>query len=378
MTAHHAELRVVHEDEAEVEPIIGPHVGHEEQVHGPQVRSPRLARHQIFLEDGHEVGISVAGHGIPLVVVHGFSAEGFLYAQTLSRLVSMGFKVIAVDTAGHGGTAGLPSDGGNIVAYTELLDRILKELGIERCIVAGHSMGGRLVTQLAAIDPDRVIAVVLIDAIVGDTWDRMVYLFRVWPPLLAAVGAMLLVDSAAVAPVMANPKQAVKLARLAVPTLVGHVVQPWRLMGPVLSILRTRSSRYALDAAAEHGVPFFVLHGDRDFAVPMRTAADAARRVGAPLVKIERAGHSWLLRDPETLPAVITELLSAGLGEAIEDAKVKAGLDPETATVAEIESEFYEDDALILRLTPHGARHVGPTEVELSSPAYRWATVAPN
>ena len=29
----------------------------------------------------------LAGRGIPLVVVHGFSAEGFLYAQTLSRLV---------------------------------------------------------------------------------------------------------------------------------------------------------------------------------------------------------------------------------------------------------------------------------------------------
>ena len=34
------------------------------------------------------------------VVVHGFTAEGFLYAQTLNRLVRKGFKVIAIDMAG--------------------------------------------------------------------------------------------------------------------------------------------------------------------------------------------------------------------------------------------------------------------------------------
>ena len=56
-------------------------------------------------------------------------------------------------------------------------------------------MGGRLVTQLAAERPDRTIAVMLIDAIVGDTWDKMVYLFRVAPPLLPAIGAALAVDT---------------------------------------------------------------------------------------------------------------------------------------------------------------------------------------
>ncbi len=135
-----------------VEPIIGP-VGDGSPVETRPVRVPRLARHQITLKDGHTVGIAVAGRGVPLVVVHGFSAEGFLYAQTLSRLVSMGFKVIAIDTAGHGGTAGLPSDGQSIDSYSELLGRVIDELGIRHCILAGHSMGGRLVTQLAAERP---------------------------------------------------------------------------------------------------------------------------------------------------------------------------------------------------------------------------------
>ena len=94
--------------------------------------------------------------------------------------------MVAIDTAGHGGTQGLPTGGANLESYSRLLGRVIDELGIRRAVLAGHSMGGRLVTELAADQPDRAIAVILLDAIVGETWDRLVYLFRFNPALLAA------------------------------------------------------------------------------------------------------------------------------------------------------------------------------------------------
>ena len=81
---------------------------------------PRLARHSFTLSSGHRVGLIVSGRGVPLVVVHGFTAEGFLYAQTLQRLVDTGFKVVAIDMAGHGGTQGLPLSGGHLGDYAAL------------------------------------------------------------------------------------------------------------------------------------------------------------------------------------------------------------------------------------------------------------------
>lgn len=335
------------------------------------VTAPRLARHQIMLADGHEVGIAVAGHGIPLVVVHGFSAEGFLYAQTLSRLVSMGFKVIAIDTAGHGGTQGLPSDGHDLNTYSELLGRIIDELGIRQCVLAGHSMGGRLVTQLAAERPDRVISVMLVDAIVGDTWDKMVYLFRLAPPLLAGVGAALLIDSLTIAPVFGNPRQAAKLLRLVAPTIAGHIVQPWRLLGPMISILRSRSSRYALNELANNEVPVFVLHGDRDIAVPHRTAREASERAKGTLITIEGGGHSWLLRDPETMPAIVAQLLPGELGDACRAALRKAGVKKKAPSPAEVEAALYEPDARIFALTPHS--EVTTLAGRHHRPSYRWS-----
>jgi pimeloyl-ACP methyl ester carboxylesterase len=160
------------------------------------------------------VQLAVAGRGVPFVFVHGFSAEGLLYAQTLSRLVSAGFKVIAIDTAGHGGTAGLASGGGNMAGYGELLGRTVDHLGIKRAVYAGHSMGGRLVCELVGKEPQRAIGVMLIDAIVGDAWDRKVALSRFVPPVLGGIGVMLIADTATTAPVVRNPRQAMKLGRL--------------------------------------------------------------------------------------------------------------------------------------------------------------------
>lgn len=331
-------------------PVVGPE-SDGEPTRG-MVAAPRLARHVVTLSDGHRVGVAVSGVGVPLVLVHGFTAEGFLYAQTLSRLVSMGFKVIAIDTANHGSTQGLPAGGANFAQYSELLGRVLDELGIRRAFFAGHSMGGRVVTQLCANEPERALGVILIDAIVGETWDRLVNVGRIFPPAMAGVVVLLAVDAMTTPPVLKNPAQALKLGRLFLPTLLGHMTRPWRLLGPAVSILRSRGSRWMLQRLAQEQIPVVAIHGTRDFAVPIQTAKDAARRSRGELVVIDGANHCWPLRDPETLPAIVAELLHGPLGEAYRQAVRDCGLDPDEATLVEVNDACYDDDALIRQLTP--------------------------
>jgi pimeloyl-ACP methyl ester carboxylesterase len=335
-------------------------------VRAARVAAPRLARHTFTLSDGHRVGLAVSGRGVPLVVVHGFTAEGFLYAQTLNRLVSKGFKVVAIDMAGHGGTQGLPTSGLHLGDYAELMARCIEELGIRAAVMAGHSMGGRVVAQLAAMYPERVVATMLIDAIVGDTWDRMVRVFRVAPPLLGGLGAMLMLDTATTLPVLADPRQAAKLGRLVTPTMVGHAMQPWRMIGPAWSILRSRGSGKILDALADHDVPTFVIHGEWDLIVPMATARSAAARANATLVEVKHASHSWLLKDPETLPAIVTELLEWRLGDAIRAHLPAAG----AIAVDELEACFYEPDAPVVELTPE--LDFVETAATVRGPRYDW------
>ncbi len=347
-----AELSPVEDDEL---PIIGPSRVAPERPAGV-VRPPRLARHTITLEDGHRVSLAVAGRGIPLVVAHGFTAEGLLYAQTLSRLVDMRFKVVAVDMAGHGGTQGLPTGGANLDRYADLLARTIEELGIRRAVLAGHSLGGRLVTEVAATHPERAIAVILLDAVVGDTWDRIVDVSRLFPAVLGGVAVLLVIDTLSTIPVLRDPGQARKLARLVAPTLLGHVRSPWRLLGPAVSILRSRGSRWMLQRIAQERIPLFAIHGDRDLPIPLSTSRSAARRAAGDLVVVHGASHSWLLKDPEALPAVIHELMKGRLGTAWLRALMDAGVDPNGATEDDLERAFYEPDAPILGLTPSGQR----------------------
>jgi pimeloyl-ACP methyl ester carboxylesterase len=344
-------------------PVRGPAV----TAPGPTpVAAPRLSRHTFMLSDGHRIGLAVSGRGVPLVVVHGFTAEGFLYAQTLHRLVNKGFKVIAIDMAGHGNTQGLPGTAGHLGDYAELMGRTMAELGIRTAVLAGHSMGGRVVAQLAADEPDKAIAILLIDAIVGDEWDQLVKVFRLNPLLLAGLAAGLAIDTATTVPVLRDPRQAIKLARLMLPTIMGHVTAPWRLLGPGISILRTQDSCDLLDRLAAAKVPTFVIHGDRDYMIPHRTARSAATRSEGQLVTVEGASHSWLLKDPETLPAIVSELLEDRLGDAIRRAITAAG----ARSVDQLEDLFYTRDAPILALSPE-LRYTRLNDTH-RRPRYRW------
>jgi pimeloyl-ACP methyl ester carboxylesterase len=336
---------------------------------------PRLARHTIELADGHQVGVAVCGRGVPIVMVHGYTAEGMLYAQCLSRIVAMGFKVIAIDTANHGGTQGLPTGGANFEEYTKLLMRVVDELGINKAVFAGHSMGGRLVTELAARQPDRVLTVILLDAIVGETWDRIVAASRINPFLLLGIGGVLLFDSVATVPFVRDPKQAAKFARLVAPMMKGHALNPLHLAGPGISILRSRSSKWMLEKLAAEKVPVVAIHGDRDIVVPLSTARSAAKLANGMVVVVEGGRHSWLLKDPETLPAILREMFEAPASVRSRNRDfAKMGLAPD-ATIDEIEAAFYEPDAPILALTPT----IDLDEIKPGPrrPRYRWHTELP-
>lgn len=292
--------------------------------------SPRLVRHDVVLDDGHRVGVASCGAGLPLVLIHGLTGEGILYAQTLSRVVRMGFRVVAVDMAGHGATPGLPRGGGHLASYSLLLGRVLDHLGVQRAVLAGHSMGGRIVAQLAANEPERAVAVLLIDACVGESWDRLMRVSRVAPPLLSGLGLMSLADSLTTVPMLRDRSQARKLGRLAAPTMAAHLRRPWRLFGPIVSMVRSGPTRALLDELASHETPLVAIHGDRDLVVPYRTAQDAVKVTGGWLVTVHGGTHSWLLKDPETLPAILEELLAAPVWAGVRQHTSRAATRPST------------------------------------------------
>src|SRR4029453_19037386 len=135
----------------------------------PAAAGPRLARHRLTV-GGRRVGVAVGGPGIPLGLASGLLLNDRANGQTRSPLAGAGFRVVAVDVAG----SGVSEDGKGLDEYGRLLGRVLDELGVERAVLAGHSLGGRLGAERAARSPERVVALLLVDASVGAPWDSLV------------------------------------------------------------------------------------------------------------------------------------------------------------------------------------------------------------
>jgi pimeloyl-ACP methyl ester carboxylesterase len=278
-------------------------------------KPPRLRRREITLSDGHRVGVALCGEGVPLLLVHGIMAEGMLYAQTLRRIAGLGFRVIAVDSAGHGRTAPLGRRGFRFGAYVDMHRRVLDQLGVEQALLVGHSMGGRIVVDVAAAEPDRALAVIPVNAAIGGGFDRFTRLGRFVPGLMP-LGIGLLGADIALTVVRARHHVGA-LARLAAPSLGDRLRALPSLPAAFVATIGDQGSAERLGALRDAGVPVVIVHSDRDLAIWWPFARIAARTAGATLVRVEGAGHCWLIEHPDSLPALLAELLDGPFGTSL-------------------------------------------------------------
>jgi pimeloyl-ACP methyl ester carboxylesterase len=111
------------------------------------------------------------GEKPPLVLVHGILAGGITWLRVAGAL-ERDFDVIMPDARGHGRSDGIASG----VSYDLLVDDLVDDLAalihtldLDRPILLGHSMGGCTSALLAAKHPELVRAILLEDAVWGDT-----------------------------------------------------------------------------------------------------------------------------------------------------------------------------------------------------------------
>lgn len=103
-----------------------------------------------------------------ILLEHGAFGCATDWTVVQARLAAKGLRSIAYDRAGLGRSdpGPTPRDGRAIVADAAAL---LRELGEDGPVVAvGHSMGGLMARLFALTHPDRVLGVVLVDAVTPD------------------------------------------------------------------------------------------------------------------------------------------------------------------------------------------------------------------
>jgi len=135
-------------------------------------------RRTLELPDGNVSCLDWAGDGPPLHFAHatGFNAE--TYRGLLSPLAGR-LHVVASDLRGHGLTTlpAVPGTAKGWAIYRDDLAVILDRLDLEPAILSGHSMGATVSLMAAALRPERVRGLVLVEPVMIPQFARLYQFF---------------------------------------------------------------------------------------------------------------------------------------------------------------------------------------------------------
>lgn len=147
-----------------------------------------------------------AGDGLPLLLLHGFP-ETHLMWRDIAPILAQKFTVVCADLRGYGqsGTPASTPDHGPYAkrAMADDMVKLMKRLGHDRFMVAGHDRGGRVAYRIALDRPSNVRKLAVLDIIpTADAWDRADARFALgfWPWSLLAQPAPLPENLIAAAP----------------------------------------------------------------------------------------------------------------------------------------------------------------------------------
>ena len=155
--------------------------------------------------------------------------------------------------------------------------------------------------ETARRNPNRVVVLILVDAVTGAAWDRRIRNVRRLPLLFAPLATEFLQDFAGLLARIRETDRSADLIRLGFDTYIGHVEHPMRSFAPVtLSLIKAPPSVPLLEEIARAGVATVVIWGDQDRLVSRACAESSAEITNARLIVVKDSGHSWPLQNRHT------------------------------------------------------------------------------
>jgi pimeloyl-ACP methyl ester carboxylesterase len=247
---------------------------------------------------GVKIHYDVAGSGRALILTHGFSSTGQMWAGQIAPLTQH-FTVITWDMRGHG-RSDYPED---LAQYSEEatvadMAALLDAVGAKDAIVGGLSLGGYMSLAFHRAHPDRTRALLIIDTGPGYKNDQA---RNGWNESAIKRAERYEAEG------LPDPSHASAEVRLA------HHRDATGLARSARGMLTQRDSA-VIESLPGVRVPAVVIVGAND--TPFLAASDymAAKIPGAKKVVIPDAGHSANIDQPAAFNAALTAFLAdAGL-----------------------------------------------------------------
>jgi pimeloyl-ACP methyl ester carboxylesterase len=130
--------------------------------------------------DGAKLHYMTAGHGTPLILLHGYAETSLMWKPIIPVLAER-FTVIAPDLPGIG-DSDIPADGLDMKNAAIRIHDLAKSLGVQKAEVVGHDIGLMVAYAYAAQFPTEVTKLVLMDAFLPGVagWEAVYNNPQIW------------------------------------------------------------------------------------------------------------------------------------------------------------------------------------------------------
>jgi pimeloyl-ACP methyl ester carboxylesterase len=119
--------------------------------------------HRPVTANGTRFHIAEAGEGPLVLLLHGFPQFWWTWRQQLASLPGAGFRAVAADLRGYGGSD-KPPRGYDLITAASDAAGLVRALGEANAVVAGHDWGGLVAWTMAAYFPKVVRRLVVVSA----------------------------------------------------------------------------------------------------------------------------------------------------------------------------------------------------------------------
>jgi pimeloyl-ACP methyl ester carboxylesterase len=113
--------------------------------------------------DGLSLHYKRAGHGPTLLLLHG-TTSSLDHFDRATAILQESFDVIRPDLPGFGLTGPRPDRDYRVRTYADTIAQFMRQLNVDHYAVAGNSLGGNIAWNLALDHPQRLRALVLVNA----------------------------------------------------------------------------------------------------------------------------------------------------------------------------------------------------------------------
>ena len=261
--------------------------------------------------DGLRLAYDDTGTGDAIVLVHGLAIDRTIWAGQTAALARRG-RVIGVDLRGSGesacgeGPALMETLAGDIFG-------LLEALGIERAVIAGHSLGGYVALAYFRMYAERVAGLALVASHVAAD-----------PPEKAAerdaeIAAITEHGLAPMADDFAEHLFAPEFAAAQRPTVahVRDIISRQNAAGITALMAGMKERVDSADLLCDISVPALILAGDRDPFIPLETSERTAAAIAdCELVTLPHVAHMPMLEAAAQTTAALERLMARSLREA--------------------------------------------------------------